>query len=89
MGRKSKFSESQIIGAVREVEAGTKVSEVARRVGVSLQTLARWRTRYSGMTVPEAKEKKRLEDENARLKKLVAQFAMEVDSLKVMLGKRW
>jgi putative transposase len=89
MGRRSNFSETQIVGAVREVEGGTKVSEVARRLGVSLQTLKRWRTRYSGVSVPEARDKRRLEDENARLKKLVAQFAMEVDSLKVALGKKW
>jgi putative transposase len=89
MGRKSQFSEAQIIGAIREVEAGAKVGEVARKVGVSLQTMARWRERFSGMTVPEAKEKRRLEEENAKLKKLVAQFAMEIDTLKAALGKRW
>ena len=86
MGRKSNFSEAQIIAAIREVEAGAKVGEVARKMGVSLQTLARWRARFAGMTVSEAKEKRRLEEENAKLKKLVAQFAMEVDSLKVALG---
>jgi len=89
MGRRSQFSEAQIIAAIREVEGGARVGEVARKVGVSLQTMARWRERFSGMTVPEAKEKRRLEEENARLKKLVAQFAMEIDSLKGALGKRW
>lgn len=89
MGRKSQFSEAEIITAIREVEAGAKPGEVARKVGISLQTLARWRTRFSGMTVPEAKEKRRLEEENTKLKKLVAQFAMEIDSLKVALGKKW
>jgi putative transposase len=89
MGRKSAFSEAQIIGAVRELEAGAKHGELARKLGVSGQTLTRWRARYGGMTVPEAKEKRRLEEENARLKKLVAQFAMEVDTLKVALGKKW
>ena len=89
MGRKSQFTEAQIIAAIREVEGGAKVGEVARKVGVSLQTMARWRERFSGMTVPEAKEKRRLEEENGRLKKLVAQFAMEIDSLKAALGKRW
>ncbi len=89
MGRRSQFSEGQIIAAVREVEGGAGVGEVARKVGVSLQTMARWREKYSGMSVPEAKEKRRLEDENARLKKLVAQFAMEIDSLKAALGKKW
>jgi len=89
MGRKSTFSEAQIIAAIREVEGGAKAGEVARKVGVSLQTLGRWRTRYSGMSVPDVKEKKRLEEENAKLKKLVAQFAMEIDTLKVCLGKKW
>lgn len=89
MGRTSKFSEQQIVTAVREVEAGAGVSEVARRVGVSLQTLARWRTRYAGTTLSEAREKRRLEEENAKLKKLVAQYALEVDTLKVALGKKW
>ncbi len=89
MGRKSSFSDAQIVAAVREVEAGAKPGEVARKVGVSLQTMARWRERFSGMNVSEAKEKRRLEEENAKLKKLVAQFAMEVDSLKAALGKKW
>lgn len=89
MGRKSSFSDAQIVAAVREVEGGAKVGEVARKVGVSLQTMARWRERFSGMSVSEAKEKRRLEEENAKLKKLVAQFAMEVDSLKAALGKKW
>lgn len=89
MGRKSTFSEAQIIAAIREVEGGGKAGEVARKVGVSLQTMARWRARYSGMSVPDVKEKKRLEEENAKLKKLVAQFVMEIDSLKFALGKKW
>ena len=89
MGRKSQLSEAQIIGAIREIEGGAKVGEVARKVGVSLQTMARWRERFSGMTVPEAKEKRRLQEENAKLKKRVAQFAMEIDTLKVCLGKKW
>jgi putative transposase len=89
MGRKSNFSEAQIIGAIREVEGGATLTDVARRVGVSLQTMMRWRTRYSGMTVSEAKDKKRLEDENTKLKRLVAQFALENESLKLALGKKW
>lgn len=89
MGRRSQFSEAQIIGAIREIEGGARVGEVARKVGVSLQTMARWRERFSGMTVSEAKEKRRLEEENAKLRKLVAQFVMEIDTLKVCLGKKW
>lgn len=89
MGRKSEFSDAQIVAAVREVEGGAKVGEVARKVGVSLQTMARWRARFSGMTAAEAKEKRRLEEENAKLKRIVAQYAMEIDTLKVCLGKKW
>lgn len=89
MGRKSTFTDAQIVAAVREIEAGAKPGEVARKVGVSVQTMARWRERFSGMSVSEAKEKRRLEEENAKLKKLVAQFAMEIDSLKAALGKKW
>lgn len=89
MGRKSNFSEAQIIEAVREVEGGAKVGEVARKVGVSLQTLARWRAQFSGMSVEEAKEKRRLEEENRRLRQLVAQYALDNDALKAALGKKW
>jgi putative transposase len=89
MGRKSQFSDAQIVAAVREVEGGAGVGEVARKVGVSLQTMGRWRARFSGMTASEAKEKRRLEDENTKLKKIVAQYALEIDSLKWALGKKW
>jgi putative transposase len=89
MGRKSNFSDAQIIGAVRRLEGGEGPTSVARELGISVQTLTRWRTRFSGMTVSEAKEKRRLEEENTRLKRLVAQFAMENDSLKAALGKKW
>ena len=58
-------------------------------MGVSYETMNRWKAKYGGMTVSEAQEKKRLEDENTKLRKLVAQFALEVESLKVALGKRW
>jgi putative transposase len=89
MPRKSKFSEAEIIGAIKEIEAGAKQTEVSRRIGVSQQTMMRWRAKYGGMTVSEAQDKRRLEDENRRLRGLVAQFALEVDSLKVALGKKW
>lgn len=89
MARKSKFSDAQIVAAVKEVEANASPKEVARRMGVSYETLNRWRQKFSGMTAGDVQEKRRLEEENARLKKLVAQFALEVDSLKVALGKKW
>ena len=89
MARKSKFTEAQIIGAIKEVEGGLAPKDVARKMGVSYETLNRWKQKYSGMTVPDAKEKKRLEEENTKLRRLVAQFALEIDSLKVALGKDW
>jgi putative transposase len=89
MGRKSKFSDAQIIGFIKEIEAGAKATEVARRVGVSLETMSRWRAKFGGMSVSDAQDKRRLEDENRRLRSLVAQYALEVDSLKHVLGKKW
>src|SRR5690349_3435396 len=83
MARKSKFSEAQIIEAIKEIEAGATMKDVARRVGVSGETPHRWRTKYGGMTVSEAQDKRRLEDENRRLRELVARFALEVESLTV------
>jgi putative transposase len=89
MGRKSKFSDAQIIGFIKEIEGGAKAVEVARRVGVSVETMSRWRAKLGGMTVSDAQDKRRLEDENRRLKGLLAQYVMEVDSLKAALGKKW
>ena len=89
MARKSKFSDAQIIGAIKEVEAGTPAKDIARKMGVSYETLNRWRARFGGMTVSEAQEKRRLEDENTKLKRIVAQYALEIDSLKWALGKKW
>jgi putative transposase len=89
MGRKSKFSEADIIGAIRDIEGGTSQTEVARRMGVTTQTMLRWRAKYGGMTVSEAQEKRRIEEENRKLRGLVAQFALENESLKAALGKKW
>ena len=89
MGRKSKFSEAQIIDAVRDVEGGAKAADVGRRLGVSLPTVNRCTKQYSGMTVKEAKEKNRLEDESARLRQLVAQYGLDNAALKAALAKEW
>jgi putative transposase len=89
MGRKSKFSDAQIIGFIKEIEGGATGSSIARREGVSLETMSRWRAKYGGMSVSDAQDKRRLEDENRRLKGLLAQYVMEVDSLKAALGKKW
>jgi putative transposase len=89
MARKSKFSDAQIIGAIKECEGGATAKDVARKMGVSYETFNRWRGKFGGMSVSDAQEKRRLEDENAKLRRLVAQFAMDIDSLKVALGKKW
>lgn len=89
MARKSKFSEADIIGAIKEIEAGATATETARKVGVSINTMQRWRAKYGGMSVSEAQDKRRLEDENRRLRQLVAQFALENDAMKAALGKKW
>jgi putative transposase len=89
MGRRSNFSEEQIVAAVQEIERGARQTDVARKCGVTTQTMIRWRAKYGGMTVSEAKDKKRLEDENRRLRQLVAQYALDNDALKAALGKKW
>ena len=89
MARKSNFSEAQMIEALQEVEAGASQAEVARKLGVTPQTMLRWRTKYGGMSVSEAQEKKRLEDENRKLRSLVAQQALDIAALKEVVGKKW
>ena len=87
MARKSNFSEKEIIDAIHEVEAGAKQADVSRKLGVSTQTLMRWRSKYSGMTVNEAQGKKKLEDENRKLRSLVAQQAFDIAALPEVVGK--
>jgi putative transposase len=89
MPRKSKFTEEQIIRALKEVDAGAKPVEVARRIGVSSKTFYSWRRRYGGMEVSEAKRLKQLEDENTRLKRLLADSMLDNQALKAVLTKKW
>ena len=83
----SRFSEEQIIGILREAEAGAKTPEVCRRHGISDATFYKWKVKYGGLEVSEARRLKSLEDENRRLKKLLAEAMLDNAALKDLLGK--
>jgi putative transposase len=83
----SRFSEEQIIGILREAEAGAKTPEVCRRHGISDATFYKWKAKYGGLEVSEARRLKSLEDENRRLKKLLAEAMLDNATLKDLLGK--
>jgi putative transposase len=87
--RKSRFSEVRIVQVLQEWDAGATVAELIRRHGVSEQTLYRWKTKYGGLHVSEAKRLKALEDENRQLKRLVADQALNLQVVKDLLGKQW
>lgn len=87
--RKSRFSDEQIIAILREQEAGRPTAEVCRKHGVSDATFYKWKSKYGGMQVSEAKRLKTVEDENRRLKKLLAEQVMDNATLKEMLAKNF
>ena len=89
MPRKSQFTDEQIIRAIREVDGGAKVPHVARRLGVTEKTFYRWRQKFGGMEVNEAKRLRALEDENARLKKLLAEQLLDNEALRMVVAKKW
>ena len=85
----ARFSEEQIIGILKEQEAGAKVTDLTRKHGISDATFYKWKAKYSGMSVPEAKRLKQLEEENARLKKLLADQMLDAGALRELLQKKW
>jgi putative transposase len=87
--RKSRYTEEQIIAVLKEVEAGAKLQDVVRRLGITEQTYYRWKAKYGGMEASDAKKLKALEDENRRLKQMVADQALDLQALKAVVAKKW
>jgi putative transposase len=86
---KKRFSEEQIIKAIKQHEAGTKVEEICRQLGISNGTFYNWRSKDAGLEVNEAKRLRALESENSKLKKLLAEKLLEVEAMKDVLTKKW
>lgn len=87
--KRGRFTEEQIIAVLREHEAGAKTGELARKHGISEATLYNWKAKYGGMDVSEAKRLKQLEEENAKLKKLLAEQMLDAAALRELLSKKW
>lgn len=86
---KKRFTEEQIIGILKEAEAGAKIAELCRKHGISDATYYNWKAKFGGMTVSDAQRLKALEAENARLKRLLAESMLDNAALKDVLGRKW
>ena len=87
--RQSRFREEQIIGVLKEAEAGMKTAEVCRKHGISDATYYKWKAKYGGLEVSEARRLRQLEDENRRLKHIVADLTLDNQALKTVLAKKF
>lgn len=87
--KRSRFTEEQIIGVLREHEAGVKTSDVCRKHGISSATFFKWKSKYGGLEVSDARRLKALEDENRKLKKLLAEAMLDNAMLKDLNAKKW
>ena len=87
--KRTRYSEEQIIGILAEHEAGAKCADLCRKHGMSEGTFYNWKARFGGMTVSEAKRLKALEEENARLKRLLAESLLDQAALKDLLSRKW
>ena len=86
--KRSKFSEQQIVGVLKQAEAGVPVKDLCRKNGISDQTFYNWKAKYGGMSVSELKRLRELEAENARLKKMYADLALENEAIKAVLNRK-
>jgi putative transposase len=87
--KRSRFTDEQIIGILREQEAGAKAADLCRKHGMSEATLYNWKAKFGGMDVSDAKRLRALEDENAKLKKLLAETMLDASALRELLSKKW
>ena len=87
--KKSRFTEEQIVWMLKESEAGLGTAELCRKHGISQQTLYRWKAKYGGMRVSETQRLKQLEDENRKLKQMVADLMLDKQALQAVLSKKW
>lgn len=87
--KRKRFSEEQIIGILKEAEAGAKTKDLRRKHGISDATFYNWKAKYAGMTVSEARRLRQLEHENTRLKKLLAEGELDKAALKDLLSRKW
>ena len=87
--KKSRFTEEQIIKALKRQEAGEKVQDICRELGVSQQAFYKWKAKYGGLEVSEAQKLRALEDENRRLKQIIADQALDIQAIKFLLEKKF